>query len=116
MELDISFWQGMRKIIANCKIVIDRPIGTPHPRYPAYIYPLEYGYLDDTTASDGEGVDVWVGSLHTRTLTGILCTFDTINRDIEIKLLAACTDEDIQIIQNFHGDMYSLYVPNLEDK
>jgi len=46
------------------------------------------------------------------TLTGILCTFDTLKRDAEIKLLIGCTEKDIQIIREFHSDMQTLYIPN----
>jgi inorganic pyrophosphatase len=119
MQPDISFWQGMSELIVTHNIVIDRPQGTTHPRYPDMIYPLDYGYLENTTASDGGGIDVWFGSLNTamdranvKTLTGILCTFDTLKRDAEIKLLIGCSEKDIQTIRVFHEGMYTLYVPN----
>jgi hypothetical protein len=47
-----------------------------------------------------------------KTLTGILCTFDRLKRDAEIKLLVACSAEDIQIIRDFHKEMHTLYIPN----
>ena len=112
MELDTSFWQGMGKLIITNKLIIDRPKGQPHPRYPKLIYPLDYGYLENTTASDGDGIDVWMGSLGTKTLTGILCPFDMIKRDAEIKLLLGCTKEDIQTIRNFNNEMLTLFIPN----
>ena len=112
MELDTSFWHEMGNLIVTHRIVIDRPTGSRHPRYPEYIYPLDYGYLENTTASDGDGIDVWMGSLDSKTLTGILCTFDTIKRDAEIKLLIGCTDEDIQAIRYFHHQMVTLFIPN----
>ena len=112
MELDTSFWHEMGSLIVTNRIVIDRPKGNRHPRYPEYIYPLDYGYLENTTASDGDGIDVWMGSLDSKTLTGILCTFDTIKRDAEIKLLIGCTDEDIQAIRYFHHQMVTLFIPN----
>jgi inorganic pyrophosphatase len=115
MELDTSFWREMGNLVAVNKIVLDRPKGTPHPRYPEFIYPLDYGYLENTTASDGCGIDVWIGSLNIKTLTGILCTFDKIKRDMEIKLLIGCTMQDIQTIQEFHGEMSDLYIPNPEN-
>ena len=87
--------------------------------YEAEVYPLDYGFLEDTTSSDGGGIDVWIGSLdtvvdkqNTKTLTGILCTFDTLKRDAEIKLLIGCSEEDIQVIQEFHKEMHTLYIPN----
>jgi inorganic pyrophosphatase len=120
MKPDTVFWKAMTELLMTSAIVIDRPKGSTHPRYEDAVYPLDYGYLDDTTSSDGGGIDVWIGSLNTvvdkqnaKILTGILCTFDTLKRDAEIKLLIGCTEEDIQVIQEFHKEMYTLYVRNL---
>jgi len=114
MTFATSFWQAMTELIATNSINIDRPKASTHPRYPEIIYPFDYGYLENTTASDGGGIDVWLGSLIStdKTLTGILCTFDTLKRDAEIKLLIGCTEEDVQVIQNFHKEMHTLYIPN----
>jgi len=111
-DRDQSFWLDMTKLAKTNKIVLDRPKGKPHPRYPKLIYPLDYGYLEGTTAGDGDGIDVWFGSLESKILTGILCTFDKIKRDAEIKLLIGCTNEDIRIIRDFHGKMRTLFIPN----
>jgi len=110
MNLDKFFWSGMENLIEISPIVVDRPKGNPHPRYPAMIYPLDYGYLENTSSSDGDGIDVWIGSLKTKTLTGILCTFDKIKRDAEIKLLIGCTPEEINNIRSFHNPMLTLFI------
>jgi inorganic pyrophosphatase len=109
----------MTQLLITNRIIIDRAKGTSHPRYNDMIYPLDYGYLENTISSDGGGIDVWLGSLNkvtnrhaTKTLTGILCTFDTLKRDAEIKLLIGCNKEDIQVIRDFHRDMHTLYIPN----
>ena len=114
-----SFWTAITKLLTTHLIAIDRPKGSTHPRYGEAIYPFDYGYLENTTSSDGSGIDVWLGSLNSvtdkqdaKTLTGILCTFDTLKRDAEIKLLIGCTEDDIQIIRDFHKDMHILYIPN----
>ena len=114
MILDTPFWHELAHLAANNSIVIDRPKGSPHPRYPEVIYPFDYGYLEGTTSADGDGTDVWLGSLNTidKTLTGILCTFDTLKHDAEIKLLIGCTGEDLELIQDFHKEMHTLYIPN----
>ena len=112
MKPDTTYWQEMGKLISTNSIIIDRPKGKPHPCYPKLIYPLNYGYLENTTASDGDGIDVWIGSLELKTLTGILCTFDKIKRDAEIKLLIGCTHTEIQIIQGFNNEMLTLFIPN----
>lgn len=55
---------------------------------------------------------MWLGSLESKTLTGILCTFDMIKRDAEIKLLIGCTHDEVQVIRNFHHQMLALFIPN----
>ena len=110
----MDFWAALDQLVADSAVVIDRPQNSAHPRYPEVIYPLDYGYLENTTAPDGGGIDVWLGTQDTKILTGILCTFDTLKCDMEIKLLISCTNEDLQIIQKFHGEMYNLYIPNPE--
>ena len=112
MKLDALFWQALTELARNNKIILDRPKGAVHPRYPDLIYPLDYGYLENTTAGDGDGIDVWLGSRNDKTLTGILCTFDRLKRDAEIKLLIGCTAEDVQIIQRFNDAMRTLFIPN----
>ncbi len=56
---------------------------------------------------------MWIG-IHEmqKTLTGILCTFDTLKRDAEIKLLIGCTREDVETIQEFNSEMATLFIPN----
>ncbi len=48
-----SFWQEVNQLVINNPIIIDRPTGSSHPRYPEAIYPLDYGYLENTKAGDG---------------------------------------------------------------
>ncbi|HSG42253.1 MAG TPA: hypothetical protein VLA72_03780 [Anaerolineales bacterium] len=62
MKLDIIFWQEFSQLIITSKIIIDRPKGKPHPRYPDMIYPFDYGYVENTSASDGGRIDVWMGT------------------------------------------------------
>ena len=57
-----EFWDALDRLVAGSEIVIDRPKGTAHPKYPDFIYRVDYGYLKDTTSMDGGGIDVWVGT------------------------------------------------------
>ncbi len=107
-----NFWDKLETLLAESRVVIDRPKSQPHPRYPDLIYPLDYGYLEGTSAGDGDGIDIWIGSKDSKTLTGILCTFDTVKRDAEIKLLAGCSAQDVETILRFNADfMHYLYIP-----
>jgi len=111
-----SFWDEMANLVVSRQIVIDRPCGKGHPRFPEYIYPFDYGYVEGTLAADGDGIDVWIGSQSDRSLTGILCTYDTVDRDAEIKLLLGCNEADVEIILDFMPDyMRYLYIPNTKE-
>ena len=86
------FWLLADKLVASHEIVIDRPQGSRHPRLPNIVYPLDYGYLADTGAIDGGGIDAWRGSLPDRRVIGVIATIDLFKRDAEIKLLIGCTE------------------------
>lgn len=98
-----AFWQTLDHLVATSQRVLDRPRGTAHPRYPEFIYPLDYGYLAGTTAADGGGIDIWVGSLPERRVTAVICTVDRVKRDAELKLLLGCTPEEAEIALAVHN-------------
>ena len=53
-----------------------------------------------------DGIDVWLGSMPDRDVTGIACTADAHKRDAEIKLLLGCTAEEMAAVGRFlnsHG-------------
>jgi len=41
------------------KVVMDRPLGTIHPKHD-FLYMLNYGYIPDTISGDGEELDAYV--------------------------------------------------------
>lgn len=103
-----DFWRYLELLVSGSTLHIDRPRGSHHPRYPELVYPLDYGYLEGTTAADGSGIDVWIGTLPDWSLTGIVTTVDLIKRDTEIKILLGCTDEEVQTILRFHNTSKSM--------
>jgi inorganic pyrophosphatase len=70
MLINPRFWSLVDQLADQHTLIIDRPKGSAHPRYPDHIYPLDYGYLEGTTAGDGDGIDVWVGSLADKRVQG----------------------------------------------
>lgn len=98
-----EFWDAIDELVKNTEIVIDRPKGTAHPRYPDYIYKVDYGYLKETTSMDGAGIDVWVGTGGQK-IDAIMCTVDLMKKDSEIKILIGCTEEEKQIIYQTHNE------------
>lgn len=103
MHNNRDFWAALDKLADNSEIVIDRPKGTAHPKYPDYIYKVDYGYLKDTSSMDGAGIDVWVGSGEKK-IDAIMCIVDLLKRDSEIKILIGCTEEEKQIIYQTHNE------------
>ena len=106
----MNFWETLQKVVDESDIKIDRPKGTAHPRYPDYIYPFDYGYLEGTTSDDGHGIDCWVGSLSDNNVTGVVTIVDPVKKDSEIKILLGCTKDDMQTILACHqrGSMSGL--------
>lgn len=92
---DNDFWEMLDFLVNDSEIVIDRPKGTAHPKYPDWIYKVDYGYLKNTSSMDGEGIDVWVGS-GKRQIDAIMCIVDQVKKDSEIKILIGCTEEEKQ--------------------
>jgi inorganic pyrophosphatase len=39
-------------------VVFDRPLGSKHPRW-GFVYEVNYGYVPDTLAPDGENLDAY---------------------------------------------------------
>ncbi len=95
---------GARSIyfIAGSDLRIDRPRGSPHPRFPDTIYPLDYGELVGTRSGDGDPLDVWIGSLPQRRVSAVVVTLDLGKRDSEIKVLVGCTPAEARLILAFH--------------
>jgi len=99
-----DFWKNIDNLVKESKIVIDRRKGSAHPRFPDFIYPLDYGYLEDTNSMDNNGIDVWIGSRGDRSIETIIVTVDLLKRDSEIKILIGCTNEEKELIRHLHNN------------
>ena len=42
------------------KVIIDRPLGSHHPNYKDIIYPVNYGFIPNVIAADGEEQDAYI--------------------------------------------------------
>jgi len=103
----MDFWQRLDALVASHELVIDRPRGSAHPRFLSAVYPLDYGYLQETSGGDGNGVDVWRGSQVPCGVVGGVCTVDSLKGDAELKVLLGCTEQEISAAKRFHdGSRY----------
>jgi inorganic pyrophosphatase len=91
-----EFFQTFEAFIEKNGVTIDRPKGSVHPRFPDLIYPINYGFINATRSQDGQGIDIFLGDLGDRRVVGVICTVDTIKNDSEVKVLVACSEENIQ--------------------
>ena len=98
-----DFWKALDELVSNSEIVIDRPRGSAHPRFPNFIYKVDYGYLKDTASMDGGGIDVWVGSGEKK-IDAIMCIVDLRKKDSEIKILVSSTEEEKLEVYKTHNE------------
>jgi len=93
-------WERWEQLILTEGVRLDRPKHTPHPRYPEIIYPMDYGFICNTTSSDHAEVDVFVGS-GKDCLVGMIVTNDYRQGDQEIKFLWRCLPFEIYLAYGF---------------
>lgn len=98
----------MKTIIGKTvKGIIDRPIGSRHPRYADMIYPINYGYVEGISAGDGHEQDVYVLGTDKpiETFEGkVIAVYHRFN-DAENKWIVSLNDSDYsaeEILQAIH--------------
>ena len=111
-----NFWQKLDSLLESSEIILDHPKGTSHKDWPDLVFPLDYGYLKNTTGGDGDGIDVWLGTEEPKVINAIACTVDITKRDAEIKLLIGCSDEEIAIIEDIHNGRHQSAIIIRRDK
>lgn len=87
----------LRKALVNSylgktvKIIIDRPLGSVHPKHKDLIYPVNYGYIPNVFADDGEELDVYLLGVDEPVTEYVAEIISVIYRhnDLEDKLVAA---------------------------
>lgn len=73
------------------KVIIDRPVGSRHPKYDNLVYPVNYGYIEGVIAPDGEEQDAYVLGVYTpiEEFTGRVIAIIHRYDDMEDKLVVA---------------------------
>lgn len=52
---------GYKGIIGmEVDVILDRPLGTEHPKHPGMFYPINYGYIKGILGGDDEEQDVYI--------------------------------------------------------
>jgi inorganic pyrophosphatase len=113
---DTAFWQNLESLIEKNGITVERPKNSAHPRYPDYIYPVDYGYINNTRSNDGAEIDVWIGAGDETKVTGLLATMDPEKGDAEIKVLIGCdaSEQKAALQSSNRGSMSAVLIPRKE--
>jgi inorganic pyrophosphatase len=69
------------------KVIIDRPLGSYHPKHKDIFYTVNYGYIEGIIAPDGEEQDAYVLGLNEpiKEFTGTVIAIIHRNDDVEEK-------------------------------
>ncbi len=94
------FWQKIDTLYFSSKMIITREKGSKHPFYPNLIYPVDYGHLEDTYPEE-TGIEAFKGSLKTNHVDEMVICADILKKDLEVKLIVGCTEEEERKILHF---------------
>lgn len=59
-SINLEFDGGLVMIGSIVKVIVDRPLGTFHPKYEEIYYSVNYGYIPNVMSPDGEEQDAYI--------------------------------------------------------
>lgn len=95
------------------EVIIDRPLGSKHPKH-GFVYEVNYGYIPDTKAPDGEELDAYVLGIEKpiESFKGKCIAIIHRLNDDDDKLIVVpksnedMSDEEIRIATNFQEQFF----------
>lgn len=94
------------------KVVMDRPLGTTHPKH-GFIYEVNYGYIPNTVSGDDEELDAYVLGEHKplNEFEGVVVAIIHRTNDNDDKLVVMAegrnyTDEQIRALTEFQEQWF----------
>lgn len=95
-------------------VTIDRPMGSKHPKY-GHVYELNYGFVPETMAPDGEELDAYVigPTEPLESFTGTCVAVIHRTNDDDDKLIVVdsqhlgITDDEIRAATNFQEKFFT---------
>lgn len=98
-------------------VIIDRPLGSFHPKHPDLYYPVNYGFIPGLLAPDGEEQDVYVLGVEVpvERFTGKIIGIIHRLNDVEDKWVAApegmtFTREEIRSLVHFQEQYFDTQI------
>ena len=91
-------------------IIVDRPLGSRHPKHKELLYPVNYGYVAGVMGGDGEEQDVYllgVDAPVSRFRAEVIAVIHRLD-DVEDKWVAAFQRKRHQSADGFSGAVFSI--------
>ena len=106
--------QDLRSLIGKeVAVIIDRPLGSRHPKYPNILYLVNYGYIPNIVAGDNEYQDVYVLGVNEplKTFRGVVIAIIHRLNDVENKLVVApkgmnFSNDEIEALVHFQEQYF----------
>ncbi|MBP3891811.1 MAG: Inorganic pyrophosphatase [Solobacterium sp.] len=100
-ENNAYFWQKIDTFFLSGNLKVLRKKGETHPKFSNMIYPVDYGRLVDISGTNPEGVSVYLGSNSRNTITAVIVAADILEKSLDVKLVAGCTEEEENAVLHF---------------
>lgn len=96
------------------QVVVNRPLGSKHPKY-NFTYPINYGFIPNTKAEDGEEIDAYILGEHRPLIEYEGTVIAVVNRknDNEDKLVVAnhkYTIDEIKSLIHFQEQYFNIEI------
>lgn len=81
------------------KVIVDRPLGSYHPKHKNMYYPINYGYIEGVIAPDGEEQDAYILGVDVpvKEFVGKIIAVIHRNNDVEEKWVVAPEDASFTV-------------------
>ena len=107
-----------RKIIGQeFNVIIDRPIGSTHPKHKDIVYEVNYGYIPNVIANDNEEQDVYILGIDKpiKTFNGKVIAIIKRKNDTEDKWVMSLNDKkyskkEIKELTNFQEKYFKIKI------
>ena len=98
-------------------VIVDRPINSQHPTYPNTVYPINYGFIPNILAKDGEEQDAYIVGINIpiTKFTGKIVAIIHRKNDIETKFVVApktltLTEDEIFKAVHFQEQYFNIEI------
>ncbi|HIU76548.1 MAG TPA: inorganic pyrophosphatase [Candidatus Pelethocola excrementipullorum] len=104
----------------HVRVIVDRKMGTYHPKHEKLYYPINYGYIEGVFAPDGEEQDAYIIGVDSAidNFEGEIIAIIRRKNDAEDKLVVApegssFTKEEIKKLTNFQEQFFDTEIEML---